>query len=123
MPNPECSSLRLTDHQESSYVLSSNEQQQQQQDLVLKKNKLNRSFRTRISLLLKKRHEKQQQQQQLQIQNSIDEEPDHQYHDDQNEINNKKLTLSQRFDTLRRSFHLGNRNSTSKGKRYLLSNE
>ncbi len=122
VPNSDCSTLRVTDHQDSGYISSSNElQQQQQPDILTKKNKLNRSFRTRISLLLKKRHAKQQQQQQ--IQNCIDEDSDHQYHDDQDEINNKKLTLSQRFDTLRRSFHLGNRNSTSKGKRYLLSNE
>jgi hypothetical protein len=119
VPNSDCSTLRISDHQESGYVSPINDQQQ---DLLTKKNKLNRSFRTRISHLLKKRHAKQQQQQQ-QIQNSIDEDPDHQHHDDQDEINNKKLTLGQRFDTLRRSFHLGNRNSTSKGKRYLLSNE
>jgi hypothetical protein len=117
VPNPDCSSLRITDHQESGYVSSSNEQQQ---DLIPKKNKLNQSFRIRISLLLKKRHEKQQQQQ---IQNIIDEDPDHQHHDDHDEINQKKLTFSQRFDTIRRSFQLGNRNSINKGKRHLLSNE
>ncbi len=114
LPNSDCLSLRITDHQESGYVSANNEPQE---DLLIKKNKLNRSFRSRISLLLKKRHAKQQQQQQ--IQNSIDEEP----HEDPDELNTKKLTLSQRFDTIRRSFHLGNRNSTSKGKRYLLSNE
>lgn len=120
VPNPDCSSLRISDLQESGYVSSSNDQQQ---DLFNKKNKLNRSFRTRISLLLKKRHAKQQQQQQQQTQNSIDEDVDHQHHDEQDENTNKKQTLSQRFDTIRRSFHLGSRNSTSKGKRYLLSNE
>jgi hypothetical protein len=108
LPNPECLSLRVTDHQESGYVSSSNEPQQ---NLLTKKTKLNRSFRTRISLLLKKSHAKQQQ-----MQNSIDEETE-------DELNSKKSTLSQRFDTIRRSFHLGNRNSTAKGKRYLLSNE
>lgn len=126
VPNTECASLRISDLQESGYVSSSNDQQQ---DLFNKKTKLNRSFRTRISLLLKKRHAKQQQQQHQEqqkhqpTQNSIDEEVDHQPHDDQDENINKKQTLSQRFDTIRRSFHLGSRNSTSKGKRHLLSNE
>ncbi|CAF1407697.1 unnamed protein product [Adineta ricciae] len=41
-------------------------------------------------------------------------------HDEQS---SPKLTLGQRFDTLRRSFRLGNRQSSHKGQRYLLSNE
>jgi hypothetical protein len=118
LPNQDCSTLSVTEQQESGYVSSSNDQQH---NLLTKKTKFNRSFRTRISLLFKKRHAKQQQQQ---IHNCIDEDADHQHYDDQDENNNnKKLTLSDRFDTLRRSFHPGNRDSTSKGKRYLLSNE
>ena len=117
VPNQHCATLNITEHQESGYVSSSNDQSQ---NLSTKKIKFNRSFRTRISLLFKKRHEKQQQQQ---LQNCIDDDLDHQHHDDQEDINEKKLTLGQRFDTLRRSLHLGNRNSMSKGKGYLLSNE
>jgi len=120
VPNPDCSSLRISDLQESGYVSSPNDQQQ---DVFNKKDKLNRSFRSRISLLLKKRHAKQQQQQQQQTPNSIDEDVEQPHHDEQDENMNKKPTLSQRFDTIRRSFHLGTRNSTSKGKRHLLSNE
>ncbi|UJR33936.1 hypothetical protein I4U23_021355 [Adineta vaga] len=115
VPNPDCSTLNITDQQESGYVSSSNDSQS-------KKNKFNRSFRVQISLLFKKRHAKQQQQQQ-QIQNSLDEDLDHQPYDDQDDFPLKKQTLGQRFDTLRRSLHLGNRNSLNKGKGYLLSNE
>ncbi|CAF0799925.1 unnamed protein product [Adineta steineri] len=124
VPNENLSTLSVTENSESGYVSSSNDQQQQQQqNISTKKIKFNRSFRQQISLLFKKRHAKQQQQQ-LQIQNCIDEDLDHQQHfDDQDEINMKKLTLGQRFDTLRRSLHIGNRNSMSKGKGYLLSNE
>jgi hypothetical protein len=61
----------------------------------------NRSFRTRFSFLRKKR-------------------PDNQ--PDENPTTNQKLTLTQRLNSLRRSFHIGNRNSSNKGKRYLLSN-
>jgi RNase adaptor protein for sRNA GlmZ degradation len=83
------------------------------------KGKLNQSFRTRISLLLKKRHEKQQH-----IQNCVDEESDQQQHQDERvELDAKKVTLSQRFDTFRRSFHLGKHNSASKSKGHLLLNE
>ena len=116
VPNPVCSTFHISDLQESGYISSSNEPPK---DVLIKKTKLNRSFRTRISLLLKKRHAKQQEQ----IPTTIDEDYDHQHSDVHDEINNKKLTLSQRFDTLRRSFHIGNRNSINKGKRHLLSNE
>lgn len=113
MPNPECSTLNITDQQESGYISSPNDSQ-------AKKNKFNRSFRAQISFLFKKRHAKQQQQQ---IVNCLDEDLDHQHYDDQDEIPHKKQTLGQRFDTLRRSLHLGKRNSLKKGKNYLLSNE
>jgi len=59
-----------------------------------------RSIRTRFSFLRKKHPENQQ-----------------------DENSNQKLTLTERFNSLRRSFHLGNRNSSNKGQRYLLSNE
>ncbi|CAF0786124.1 unnamed protein product [Rotaria sordida] len=122
VPNQNCSTLCETENNEFDCVSSSNDQQQKS---LTKKTKFNQSFRTRLSLLLQKSHIKQQQQQQqhVKIQNCIDEDPDYQHHDDHDDINHKKLTLSQRFDTLRRSFHLGNRNSVSKGKRHLLSNE
>ncbi|CAF3347108.1 unnamed protein product [Rotaria sp. Silwood1] len=118
VPNQNCSTLCETEHHEFDCASSSNDQQQ---NSLTKKSKFNQSFRTRISLLLQKRHAKQRQH--VKIQNCVDEDLDHQHHDDDDEINHKKLTFSQRFDTLRRSFHLGNRNSTSKGKRHLLSNE
>lgn len=117
LPNQNCITLNISEPQESVCIPSPIDQQQ---NLLTKTPKHNRSFRARISLLLKKRHAKQQQQQQLQ--NCNEEDPDHQHHDDQDEINNKKLTLGQRFDTFRRSFHFGKRDST-KGKRYLLANE
>lgn len=83
------------------------------------KSKSSQSLRWRISMLLKKRHEKRQQ-----IPNSIDEEYDHQTCPDEHEqIENKKVTIGQRFDTLRRSLHLGKKNSPSKGKGHLLLNE
>lgn len=116
LPNQDCVSLRISDHLESGYVSASNETEQ---DLSIKKNQFNRSIRTRLSLLLKRRHAKQQQKKQ-EIPDCIDEDADHV---DTHEINTKKPTLGQRFDTLRRSFQFRNRNSTGKGKRYLLSNE
>ncbi len=64
------------------------------------KQNLDRSIRTRFSFLRKKHPENQQ-----------------------DENSNQKLTLTQRFNSLRRSFHFGNRNSSNKGQRYLLSNE
>ncbi len=64
------------------------------------KQNLDRPIRTRFSFLRKKHPENQQ-----------------------DENSNKKLTLTQRFNSLRRSLHLGNRNSSNKGQRYLLSNE
>jgi hypothetical protein len=118
LPNQDCLTLNLGESQESACILPSTDPQQ---NLLTKKSKNNRSFRARISLLLKKRHAKQQQQQQLQ--NCPEEDPDHQHHDDQDELNDKKLTFGQKFDTLRRSFHFGKHNSTSKGNRYLLANE
>lgn len=118
VPNPEYPTLYVIQQQELDCVSSSNDQQQNSKT---KKSKFNQSFRTRLSLLLKKRHAKQQQQH-VQIQNCSDEDPD-QHCDDHEEVNHKKLTLSERFNTLRRSFHIGSRNSTSKGKCHLLSNE
>lgn len=112
LPNPDCSSLRASDHLESGYVSASNETDL---DISMKKTKLNRSFRTRLSFLLKRRQTKQKE-----IPHSIDEDP---LPIDTQEMSTKKPTLGQRFDTLRRSFQFGNRNTPSKGKRYLLSNE
>ncbi|CAF1298580.1 unnamed protein product [Adineta ricciae] len=111
VPNPECSTLNITDQQESGYISSPNDSQ-------TKKTKFNRSFRAQISLLFKKRHAKQQQ-----IVNCLDDDLDHQHHDDQDDAPHKKQTFAQRFDTLRRSLHLGKRNSLKKGTNYLLSNE
>ncbi|CAF3789348.1 unnamed protein product [Rotaria magnacalcarata] len=114
-----CPTLCMSEHPDLDCVSSSNDQPQ---NLSTKKNKFNPSFRTRLSRLLKKRHAKQQQH--VQIQNCSDEDADHQHlDDDHDEIDHKKLTLGQRFDTLRRSLHIGNRNSATKGKRHLLSNE
>ncbi|CAF2124489.1 unnamed protein product [Rotaria magnacalcarata] len=119
VPNSDCPTLCMSEHPDLDCVSSSNDQPQ---NLSTKKNKFNPSFRTRLSRLLKKRHAKQQQH--VQIQNCSDEDADHQHlDDDHDEIDHKKLTLGQRFDTLRRSLHIGNRNSATKGKRHLLSNE
>ncbi|CAF2333983.1 unnamed protein product [Rotaria sp. Silwood2] len=118
LPNQNSSTFCEVENHEFDCASSSNDQQQ---NSLAKKSKFNQSFRTRLSLLLQKRHIKQREH--VKIQNCIDEDPDHQNHDNPDEINHKKLTISQRFDTLRRSFHLGNRNSTNKGKRHLLSNE
>lgn len=118
VPNQNCATLCVSEHQELDCGSSSNDQHN---NPSVKKNKFNQSFRTRLSQLLKRRHAKQNQH--TKMQNSIDEDLDHQHHDEQDEVQHKKPTLSQRFDTLRRSFHIGNRNSTSKGKRHLLSNE
>jgi hypothetical protein len=64
------------------------------------KQNLNRSIGTRFPFLRKKHPENQQA-----------------------ENSNKKLTLTQRFNSLRSSFRIGNRDSSNKGQRYLLSNE
>ena len=116
VPNPECTTLTVNDNAESGYGSSPNEQEK---NSIPKKNKLNQSFRARISLLLKKRHEKCQQ-----VPNIFDEETEASHPlDEHEEIESKKGTLGQKFDTLRRSFHLGKRNSTNKGKGHLLLNE
>ena len=115
VPNPTCATLNMTDRRDSSYVTPSKDLEK---NAPTKKTLLNQSLRMRISRLLKKRHAKRQQ-----IQNCIDEDSDHHNHDDLEEMNQKKLTLGQRFDTLRRSFQVGKRNSTSKGKGHLLLNE
>ncbi len=71
-----------------------------QQQVDKNKTNINRSIRTRFPFLRKKRPENQH-----------------------TENSNPKLTLTQRFNSLRRSFHLGNRHSSNKGQRHLLSNE
>ena len=117
VPNPDCSTLNINDNPESGYGSSPNEQMEKMTNP--KKNKLNQSFRSRISLLLKKRHEKRQQ-----TPNIFDEETEPVHPPDENEeVETKKGGLGQKFDTLRRSFHFGKRNSTSKGKGHLLLNE
>ncbi|UJR13416.1 hypothetical protein I4U23_000431 [Adineta vaga] len=72
--------------------------------LTSEKTTLNQSFRKRFSFLHRKKP-----QEIVQLNEMNDEQP-----------TNSKPTLGQRFDTLRRSFRLGNR---QKGQRSLLSNE
>jgi len=93
------------ERQQSDYISPNDQQFDENNKQNLEKTTFNRSFRTRFSLLLRKRHENQP-------------------HEDINDENpHQKLTLGQRFNSLRRSFHLGNRNSSYKGKRHLLSND
>ncbi|CAF1069133.1 unnamed protein product [Adineta steineri] len=92
--------------QQSDYDISYNDQKIENSKQNLEKTPFNRSIRTRLSLLLKKRHDTPPQHEEI-----------------HNEDSNQKLTIGQRFNTLRRSFHIGNRNPSQKGKRYLLSNE
>lgn len=73
------------------------------------KQHFNRSIRTRFSFLRKK-------------QATIPEVQNDENHNN-HENSNQKLTFTQRFNSLRRSFHIGNRNSSNKGKLHLLSDE
>lgn len=87
--------------QQKSGSLSSNDQQLNNNNTQNpQKKNLNRLFRINFSILSKKH-------------------PENQEHENQN----KKLTFRQRFNSLRRSFHLGNRNLFYKDKNHLLSNE
>ncbi|CAF2864601.1 unnamed protein product [Rotaria sp. Silwood2] len=80
--------------------ISSNDRQLDNNAQNLKKTNFNQLFRINFSFLQKKHQENQQ-----------------------HENPNEKLTFRQRFDSLRRSFHIVNRNVSKKHNNHLLSNE